>query len=83
MDVGEARGLTVSPLESGEWAWTAWIAGHLVLSRRTGIEASEAAAQQAGTRALEHLVSEAAASARSRRELPQPEKPAKQPEARA
>jgi hypothetical protein len=54
-----------------------------VSSRRTGIEASEAAAQQAGSRALERLVSEATASARSRREIPQPEKPAKLPDPQA
>lgn len=77
MDEGEARGLTVSPLDSGEWSWTAWIAGHLVSSRRTGIEASENAARQTGSLALERLVSEATASTRSRRDIPQPEKPAK------
>ncbi len=36
-----------------------------------------------GSRALERFVTEAAASARSRREIPQPEKPAKMPDPQA
>jgi hypothetical protein len=76
MDLGDARGVTVSPLESGEWAWTAWTAGH----RLTGVEASEMTARQAGALALDRLVSEAAAAAFSRRELPNSEKVTTLPE---
>jgi len=68
MDVGDARGVTVSPIESGDWAWAAWIVG----DRLTGVEGSEMAAQQAGGLALDRLVSRAAAAAPSRREIPRP-----------
>jgi hypothetical protein len=79
MDIGAARGVTVLPLESGEWAWTAWTAGH----RLTGVEASEMAAQQAGGLALDRLISEAAAAALSRRELPKSEERTMLPHPRA
>jgi len=59
----------VLPLDSGEWAWTAWTTEH----RRTGVEATEMAAQQAGGLALDHIVAEAVAAAFSRRELPDSE----------
>ena len=69
-----ARGVTVSPLESGEWAWTAWVATQPVSYRLTGIEASEIAAQEAGRRALDRLAAEATAAASSRRAVPIPQK---------
>ncbi len=73
MDTGAARGVTVSPLESGEWAWTAWLVGQGVSVRLTGTEPSEISAQQVGGLALDRLISEAAAAAVSRRELPRSE----------
>jgi hypothetical protein len=61
--VGALRGVTVSSLESGGWEWTAWLTGQSVASSQlTGTEASASAAQDAGKRALERLVSEAAAA---------------------
>ncbi len=59
----------VWPLENGGWAWNAWIAANLGLPR-SGIEATEAEAQQAARRELERMLSEAKAAAQPRRELP-------------
>lgn len=69
MDVGEARGWNVWPLESGEWAWSAWIAANGTLTL-TGIEPTELEAESAAQRGLEGMASDATASAQSRRELP-------------
>jgi hypothetical protein len=66
MDLGEARGWNVWPLETGDWAWTAWTAAN---DRRSGIEPTEAEAESAAQRELEGLVSDAMAAALSRREL--------------
>ncbi len=66
IDLGEARGWNVWPLEGGEWAWTAWIAANGLLA---GIERTEAEAESAAQRKLEGLVSDARAAAPSRREL--------------
>jgi len=68
VDVGDARGWNVWPLENGDWAWDAWIAADLGLPR-SGIEATEAEAQQAAHRELERMLSEGRAAARPRREL--------------
>jgi hypothetical protein len=69
MDVGYASGWNVWPLENGEWAWSAWVAVNGGLPR-SGIEATEAEAQEAAQRALEGMLSDAQASEQSRRELP-------------
>jgi hypothetical protein len=69
VDVGDARGWNVWPLENGDWAWRAWIAVNLGLPR-SGIEATEAEAQETAQRQLEGMISEARAAAQSRRELP-------------
>jgi hypothetical protein len=69
MDVGEARGWNVWPLESGEWAWSAWIAANGTLTL-TGIEPTDAEAESAAQRGLEGMASDAMAAAQSRRELP-------------
>jgi hypothetical protein len=66
MDVGDGRGWNVWPLENGDWGWNAFAAAN----GRSGIEASEAGAEMAAQRELERMVSEAAAAAQSRRELP-------------
>ena len=70
MDVGVARGWDVSPLENGDWAWSAWIASNLGLPRSSGIAATEAEEQTAAQRELERMVSEVEAAAQERRELP-------------
>jgi hypothetical protein len=69
VDLGDARGWNVSPLENGDWAWNAWIAWNGGLPR-SGIAATEAEAQTAAQRELERMVSEAGAAAQERRELP-------------
>ncbi len=69
MDVGEASGWNVWPLENGDWAWSAWVASNGGLPR-SGIEATEAGAQNAAQRELERMVSEARTAAQLRRELP-------------
>jgi hypothetical protein len=68
MDVGEASGWNVWPLEEGDWAWSAWVASNPGL-RRSGIEATEPEAENAAQREIELIVSEARAAAQSRREL--------------
>jgi hypothetical protein len=67
VDLGTARGWNVWQLENGDWAWSAWYAASL--GPRSGIEATEAKAQEAATRALDSLASEARAAAQARREL--------------
>jgi hypothetical protein len=67
MDLGAARGWTVWPLASGDWAWSAWVAP--ASDRRSGIEPSEGEAGSAALRALEALTSDAAAAGLSRREV--------------
>jgi hypothetical protein len=69
VDVGDARGWNVWPLESGDWVWSAWIAANLGLLR-SGIEATEAEAQRTAQEEIERMLSEAGAAAPSRRELP-------------
>jgi hypothetical protein len=69
MDVGEASGWNVWPLESGEWAWSAWIAANGTLTL-TGVESTEDEAESAAQRGLEGMASDAMAAAQSRRELP-------------
>jgi hypothetical protein len=66
VDVGEANGWSVWSLESGDWAWSAWVAS---APRRSGIEATEFEAESAAQRELELIVSEARAAAQPRREL--------------
>jgi hypothetical protein len=66
MDVGEANGWNVWPLESGDWAWSVWVATG---PRRSGVEATEFEAQKAVQRELELMLSDARAAAQSRREL--------------
>jgi hypothetical protein len=69
VNVGYSSGWNVWPLETGEWAWRASVAvngGPL----SSGIEASEAEAEEAARRALEGMLSDAAAAEQSRRELP-------------
>lgn len=68
VDVGDARGWNVWPLEHGAWAWNAWIAANLGLPR-SGIEATEAEAEKAAQRELEHMLSDASAAAQARRDL--------------
>ena len=68
MDVGEAQGWNVWELENGDWAWNAWIS-NLGLPQ-SGIEATEAEAQNAAQRELENMASEARAGAQPRREIP-------------
>ena len=68
MDVGEANGWNVWPLENGNWAWSAWVASNGGL-RRSGIEATEFEAQDAAQRELELMVSDASAASQTRREL--------------
>jgi hypothetical protein len=69
VDVGDARGWNVWLLDNGDWAWTAWIAANLGLPR-SGIEATEAEAQQAAQREIKRMLSEAIAASQPRRELP-------------
>jgi hypothetical protein len=66
VEIGEARGWNVRPLDSGDWAWTAWIGA----DGRSGVEPTEAEAESAAQRELESMASDAAAGAQSRRELP-------------
>jgi hypothetical protein len=69
VNVGYVSGWNVWPLENGEWAWRAWVSvngGPL----NSGIEATEAEAQEAAQQALEGILSDAAAAEQSRRELP-------------
>jgi hypothetical protein len=65
MDLGEARGWNVLPLETGDWTWTAWT----VADRRSGVEPTAAGAESAAQRALEGLVSDAMSAALARREF--------------
>jgi hypothetical protein len=74
MDIGDGQGWSVWPLENGDWGWNAFAGAN----GRSGIEASEAEAEMAAQRELEHMVSEAAAAEQSRRELPVREDLAKQ-----
>jgi hypothetical protein len=69
VDVGDARGRNVWPLENADWAWSAWIAANLGLLR-SGIEATEAEAERAAQQEIERMLSEARAAALPRRELP-------------
>lgn len=69
VDVAYASGWNVWPLQDGEWAWSAWVAVNAGLPR-SGIEATEAEAQDAAQRALEAMLSDAQAADQSRRELP-------------
>jgi hypothetical protein len=69
VDVGDARGWNVWPLENGDWAWNAWIAANCGLPR-SGIAATEAEAQEAAQQEIERKVSEARVAAQPRRELP-------------
>jgi hypothetical protein len=66
VDIGEARGWNVWPLEAGDWAWAAWTAN----DRRSGIASTEAEAEGAAQQELQGLVADAAAAEMSRRELP-------------
>lgn len=66
MEIGKARGWNVRPLDSGDWAWTAWIGA----DGRSGVEPTEAEAESAAQRELESMASDAVAGAQSRRELP-------------
>jgi hypothetical protein len=68
VDVGYASGWNVWPVE-GEWAWSVSVAvnGSLL---RSGIEATEALAQEAAERTLEAMLSDAQAAEQSQRELP-------------
>jgi hypothetical protein len=68
VDVGEANGWNVAPLEDGDWAWSAWVASNGGL-HRSGIEATEFEAQKAAQRELAQMVSDAKAAAQPRREL--------------
>jgi hypothetical protein len=68
MEVGDARGWNVLPLENGDWARNAWIASNGGLPR-SGIAPSEAEAHTTAQRELERMVSEARAAAAGRREL--------------
>lgn len=68
MDVGIARGWNVWPLSNGDWAWTAWAAENLGLPR-SGVEATEAKAQEAARRELELIISQARPAAQARRRL--------------
>ncbi len=72
VEVGDARGWDVWPLDSGEWAWSAWIAAGLGLPR-FGVEPTEAGAQETAQRELERMVSESTAASQSRRELDVPD----------
>jgi hypothetical protein len=69
VDVPEANGWNVWPLDNGDWAWTVWVAGN----GRSGLEATELEAQNATQRELELMVSEASAAAHQRRELSVPD----------
>jgi hypothetical protein len=66
--MGEANGWDVWPLESGEWAWSAWVASNGGL-HRSGTQATEFEANAAAQRELEVMVSDARAAAQPRREL--------------
>ena len=72
MDVGDARGWNVWPLDNGKWAWTAWITANAG-APQSGVEGSEPEAQEAAQRTLQHMLSEASAAAQDRRELPVPD----------
>ena len=69
MEVGDARGWNVWPLETGEWAWNAWIAANGGLPQ-AGIESTEIEAQEAAKREIERMLFDAEAAAPHRRELP-------------
>jgi hypothetical protein len=69
VDAGHASGWNVWPVDNDEWAWSAWVAVNGGLPR-SGIEATEAEAQEAAHRALEAMLSDAAAAEQLRRELP-------------
>jgi hypothetical protein len=79
VDVGDARGWNVWQLENGDWAWNAWIAAILGLPR-SGVEATEAEAQQGAQQEIERMLSEARAAAQPRRELPMRDDPGKERE---
>jgi len=68
MDLGIARGWDVWQLESGDWAWRVWAAECLGLPR-SGVEVTEAQAQEAARRELEVIIFEARAAAQERRRL--------------
>ena len=68
MEVAHASGWNVWPVQ-GEWAWSAWVAVNAGLLG-SGIEPTEAEAQDAAQRALQAMLSDAQAAEQSRRELP-------------
>jgi hypothetical protein len=78
VDLGDANGWDVWPLENGDWAWSVWVASNGGL-RRSGTEASELEAEAAAQRELELMVSDATAAAQSRRELYESTQEAEQP----
>jgi hypothetical protein len=63
VDVGDANGWNVWPLENGDWAWNVWIAAG---QSRSGAEATESEAQKTAQRELELMISEARAAAARR-----------------
>lgn len=67
MEVAHASGWNLWPA-GGQWAWSAWVAVNGGLPR-SGIEATEAGAQEAALRALEAMLSDAQAGEHSRRQL--------------
>lgn len=69
VDVGHASGWNVWPLENGDWAWSAWVAVNGGLPR-SGVEATEAEAEEAAQRALQGMLSDTRAAEQSRRTLP-------------
>lgn len=72
VNVGYASGWNVWALENREWEWSAWVAANGGMPA-SGIEATEAEAQEAARRALEGMLSDAQAAEQSRRELPTPD----------
>jgi hypothetical protein len=72
VDIGNASGWNVWPLENGDWAWRAWIAANGGVPH-SGVEASESEAQEAAQRALEYMLSDASAADQDRRELGVPD----------
>ena len=69
MNVGYTSGWNIWPLASGEWGKEGMGLGERG-PLNSGIEATEAEAREAAQRALEGMLSDAAAAEQSRRELP-------------